>query len=289
MPSLKEIKARIASVKTTRKITAAMKMVSAAKLNRAQKNIAGMRPYSKALHHILDCLLADNRELDPALTVQRPPERIAIIAFASDSALAGSFNANVIKEMRKTLKTYRHLPKTHIYIYTIGKKITEATAKTGYRIARHFNGLPAKPDYQTMASLADDLIAQFRAKTIDRVEVVYHHFKSAGAQILTHENFLPLPVSDPTDNAGTRTAADYIFEPSAPDVLAELLPKVLRLKLYTILLDACASEHAARVVAMQIATDNADQLVGELSIEYNKSRQQAITNEILDIIGGSLK
>ncbi|MDR0729590.1 MAG: ATP synthase F1 subunit gamma [Prevotellaceae bacterium] len=289
MASHKEIKARIASVKTTRKITAAMKMVSAAKLNRAQKNIAGMLPYAKALHHILGSVLAGDNEFDMPLTARRTPERVAVIAFSSDSALAGSFNANVIKEMRKTLKSYDNLPPAHIYLYTIGRKVFEAAAKSGYTVTHNFEGLAAKPDYETMAAFTSELITQFHAKTIDRVEVIYHHFKSAGAQTLTRENFLPLAFTDTTPATGDKTIADYIFEPSASAVLAELLPKVLKLKLYTMLMDSNASEHAARVIAMQIATDNADELTNELSIEYNKSRQQAITNEILDIIGGSLK
>ncbi|MDR2361422.1 MAG: F0F1 ATP synthase subunit gamma [Prevotellaceae bacterium] len=289
MASHKEIKARIASVKTTRKITAAMKMVSAAKLNRAQKNIAGMLPYAKALHHILGSVLTGDNEFDMPLTAQRTPERVAIIAFSSDGSLAGAFNANIIKEMRKTLKAYDNLPPTHIYIYTIGKKAYEAATKSGYTVTRNFEGLAAKPDYDTMAAFASELITQFHTKAIDRVEVIYHHFKSAGAQTLTHENFLPLAFADTSPATGYNAIADYLFEPSASDVLAELLPKVLKLKLYTILLDSNASEHAARVVAMQIATDNADELTSELTIEYNKSRQQAITNEILDIIGGSLK
>ncbi|MDR1681718.1 MAG: F0F1 ATP synthase subunit gamma [Prevotellaceae bacterium] len=287
MASLKEIKARIASVKTTRKITAAMKMVSAAKLNRAQKNITGMLPYAKALHHILGSVLAGDSEFDSPLTAQRSPERVAVIAFSSDSSLAGSFNANVIKALRKTLKAYENLPPAHLYIYTVGRKVFDAITKSGYPVARNFEGLAAKPDYDTIAAFAGELITQFHTKTIDRVEVIYHHFKSAGSQALTHENFLPLAF--PATAVGTQTVADYIFEPSASDILADLLPKVLKLKLYTILLDSNASEHAARVIAMQIATDNADDLTGDLTIEYNKSRQQAITNEILDIIGGSLK
>ena len=289
MAAFKEIKERIQSVKTTQKITSAMKMVSAAKLNKAQKNIAGMLPYSNALHHILRSVLAAGDDFYTPLAEERTPERVAVIAFSSDSSLAGSFNSNVIKEFRKTLSAYEHLPKENMLIYTVGKKIFEAARKSGYAVTRYFEGLAAKPDYDTMAALTGDLIALFNRKAIDRVEVIYHHFKSAGTQVLTRENFLPLTLPATENATAKRTVATYLLEPSQETVLAELLPKSLKLKLYTMLLDSNASEHAARVVAMQTATDNADELIGELVIAYNKSRQQAITNELLDMIGGTMK
>jgi F-type H+-transporting ATPase subunit gamma len=289
MAAFKEIKERINSVKTTQKITSAMKMVSAAKLNKAQKNITGMLPYSNALHHILRSVLAAGDDFHTPLSEERTPERVAIIAFSSDSSLAGSFNSNVIKEFRKTLTVYAHLPKENILIYTVGKKIFEAVRKSGYTVTRYFEGLAAKPDYNVMATFTDELIALFNSKAIDRVEVVYHHFKSAGSQVLTRENFLPLTLPAPGNTTAQKAVASYILEPSQATVLAELLPKSLKLKLYTMLLDSNASEHAARVIAMQTATDNADELIGTLVIAYNKSRQQAITNELLDIIGGTMK
>jgi F-type H+-transporting ATPase subunit gamma len=289
---LKEIKERIHSVKNTRKITSAMKMVSAAKLNKAQRNIAGMRPYSLALNHILRCVVAAvEGDFDTPLARQRPPERVAIVAFSSDSSLAGSFNSNVVKELRKTMDTYAHLPKENRHLYTVGKKIFEAAKKSGYPVARHFDGLAAHPDYDMMAVFAEELISQFQAKALDCVEVIYHQFKSAGMQKLMHEKFLPIALSvhEKTTTGAAQRTPDYIFEPSGQAVLTDLLPKSLKLRLYTTLLDSSASEHAARVMAMQIATDNADELIGDLTVEYNKSRQQAITNELLDIIGGSLK
>ncbi|MDR3350631.1 MAG: ATP synthase F1 subunit gamma [Prevotellaceae bacterium] len=285
MAAFKEIKERIQSVKTTQKITSAMKMVSAAKLNKAQKNISGMLPYSGALHHILRNVLAAGDNFSTPLAEERTPEHVAIIAFSSDSSLAGSFNSNIIKEFRKTLADYKHLPKENILIYTVGKKIFEAARKSGYTVTRNFEGLAAKPDYDTIAAFAGELITLFHRKAIDRVETVYHHFKSAGAQILLRENFLPLTLPA-TGGAGTKVATNYLLEPLQEAMLAELLPKSLKLKLYTMLLDSHASEHAARVMAMQAATDNAEELLGDLTIAYNKSRQQAITNELLDMIGG---
>jgi F-type H+-transporting ATPase subunit gamma len=289
MSQLKEIKERINSVKSTRKITAAMKMVSAAKLSRAQKNIAGMLPYSSAMHHILRSVLSASSDFKTSLAKQRAVERVAIVAFSSDSSLAGSFNSNVAKELRRTLSAYAHLPKENIFIYTIGKKVFEAAGKLGYTVARNFEGLAAKPDYDTLAAFAGDLIAQFNAAAMDKVEVIYHHFKSAGSQALTREIFLPLTLANAQEATDKKILPDYIVEPSAKEVFAELLPKSLKLTLYSMLLDSSASEHAARVIAMQLATDNADELISDLTIEYNKSRQQSITSELLDIIGGSMK
>jgi F-type H+-transporting ATPase subunit gamma len=269
-----------------------MKMVSAAKLNRAQKNIAGMHPYSSAMHHILRSVLSSGSDFETSLARQRPAERVAIVAFSSDSSLAGSFNSNVAKELRRTLGAYAHLPKEQIFIYTIGKKVFEAAGKLGYAVARNFEGLAAKPDYDTLAAFAQELIAQFSSAAIDRVEVIYHHFKSAGAQLLTREVFLPITLEDAQAQQAApanKILPDYIVEPSSDEVFAALLPKSLKLKLYTMLLDSCASEHAARVIAMQLATDNADELITDLTIDYNKSRQQSITSELLDIIGGSMK
>jgi F-type H+-transporting ATPase subunit gamma len=269
-----------------------MKMVSAAKLNRAQKNIAGMLPYSNAMHHILRSVLSLGDDFETSLAKQRPVERVAVVAFSSDSALAGSFNSNVAKELRRALSAYAHLHKENIFIYTIGKKVFEAAGKLGYTVARNFEGLAAKPSYDALAALADELIGQFGAAEIDRVEVIYHHFKSAGAQVLTRDVFLPIALNtaqgqkEATDK---KILPDYIVEPSSSEVFAALLPKSLKLKLYTMLLDSNASEHAARVIAMQLATDNADELINDLTIDYNKSRQQSITNELLDIIGGSMK
>lgn len=289
MAAFKEIKERIQSVKTTQKITAAMKMVSAAKLNKAQKNIAGMLPYSNALHHILRSVLATGDDFHSPLSEERTPERVAIIAFSSDSSLAGSFNSNVIKEFRKALSAFEHLPKENVLVYTIGKKIFEAALKSEYAVTRYFEGLAAKPDYDTIAAFTGELITLFNRKAIDRVEVIYHHFKSAGTQILTRENFLPLTLPALGNTAAKQTLANYLLEPSQETILAKLLPKSLKLKLYTMLLDSNASEHAARVMAMQTATDNADELINTLVIAYNKSRQQAITNELLDMIGGTMK
>jgi F-type H+-transporting ATPase subunit gamma len=242
------------------------------------------------MHHILRSVLSLGDDFETSLSRQRPAERVAVVAFSSDSALAGSFNSNVVKELRRTLNAYAHLPKEKIFVYTIGKKVFEAAGKLGYTVARNFEGLAAKPSYDVLAAFAGELIEQFGAAEIDRVEVVYHHFKSAGAQVLTRDVFLPLTLDTGQEEAADKKILpDYIVEPSSSEVFAALLPKSLKLKLYTMLLDSNASEHAARVIAMQLATDNADELINDLTVDYNKSRQQSITNELLDIIGGSMK
>ncbi len=289
MASFKGIKERINSIKTTRKITSAMKMVSAAKLHRAQKVISNMLPYSEAMNHVLKSVLSAEGAPDSVLMRRRDVKRVAIVAFSSDSSLAGSFNSDVAREVRRTCEFYSSLPRENIDVYTIGKKVYDALSKAGYRIEENFDGLAAKPDYDTIADLAARLTRQFVAGEIDRAEVIYHHFRSAGSQTLLHEDFLPVTIPPDISRDRKPIATDYIFEPSRGEVLEKLLPKALRLDLYTMLLDSNASEHAARMIAMQTATENAGDLISELTIAYNKSRQQAITNELLDMIGGQTK
>lgn len=284
MASLKEIKERINSVSSTRKITSAMKMVSAAKLHKSQAAIVGMGPYSRALSQVMEGLLA-GATLDFPLTAHREVERVAIVAFSSDSSLCGAFNTNVARLLSERVAEYRHLPAESVEVYTVGKKVFEAAGKAGYNVVENFDGLAAKPDYDVMAALAQRFMDRFVEGTLDRVEIVYHRFKSAGSQVLTHSELLPLELPQ-TEESGL--GADYILEPSREELLATLLPKSVKLQLYTALLDSSASEHAARVIAMQMATENADELLSELTVEYNKSRQQAITNELLDIVGGSM-
>ncbi len=266
-----------------------MKMVSAAKLHRAQKVISNMLPYSEALNHVLTSVLSAGEVSGGMLMHHREVKRVAIVAFSSDSSLAGSFNSDVVRAVKRTCEHYSAIGKENIDIYTIGKKAFEALSKAGYRITENFEGLAAKPDYDTIAHLAGRLTEHFLAGGIDRAEVIYHHFKSVGSQVLLHEDFLP--VATLPDPAGSlhHTPPDYIFEPSRGGVLEKLLPRALRFYLYTILLDSNASEHAARMKAMQAATENAGDLIAELTLEYNKSRQQAITNELLDMVGGQMQ
>ena len=315
MSSLKEIKVRIASINSTKKITSAMKMVSSAKLHHAQTAIENGLPYERKLRAILTHLLDAVPELDSPYTVQRPARRVAVVAFSSNSGLCGTFNANVERAFYQRLRTYEE-QSVETLLFPVGKKIAESVTKQGYAAEGNFQHLLNRPAYEEVAKLADRLSGLFLSGRADRVELLYHHFKSAGSQVLVWDTWLPIPLGGATgdtgegDSAGenggskdySRTAdnhsvgssgetpllspGNYLLEPSPDRLLAELLPKVLRLNLYTVLLDTIASEHAARVLAMQTASENANDLLQELTLQYNKSRQQAITNELLDIMGG---
>jgi len=319
MPSLKEIKNRIASVNSTRKITSAMKMVASSKLHHAQVMIENMLPYENMLEHILKTFLASEADAQTIFDKERPVKRVALIVYSSNSSLCGGFNANVIKMMQHAVDGYAHLGKDNVVIYPIGRKVAEKAVKLGLTVAGDFTELADKPNAKDCRNIACELGHKFATGEIDRVEMIYHHFKSAGSQILTRKTFLPIDVEtelnedkerDLTTNVVTREVQEYlqskqkenerkaeeakplndnfIVEPDMNSVLSGLVPKLLHLMVYTALLDSNASEHAARMVAMQTATDNADELLRELNLQYNKSRQQAITNELLDIVGGTV-
>jgi F-type H+-transporting ATPase subunit gamma len=321
MPSLKEIKGRIASVNSTRKITSAMKMVASSKLHHAQVAIQNMLPYETMLEHILKSFLAAEAEAQTIYDQERPVKRVALVVFSSNSSLCGGFNANVIKMMQHAVqKLSQELGAENIDIYPIGRKVTEKAQKLGYNVKGDWSATVDKPNVQDCIDLAMHLGQRFADGEIDKVELMYHHFKSAGSQILTSKTFLPIDLEselerdherDLTMNVATKKAVDYlrqkgrrkreeeanetaplndnfIVEPDMNTVLSQLLPKMAHLMLYTALLDSVASEHAARMVAMQTATDNADELLRILNLQYNKGRQQAITSELLDIVGGSV-
>lgn len=284
MASLKEIKSRIQSVRSTQKITSAMKMVSSAKLRKAQKTIENFFPYEQRLNGLLNNFLSAEDDNSSVFSEIREVKRVAIVVFSSNSSLCGGYNTNVSKLLIQTVEKYHKLGHEYILIYPVGKKIARASRKIGFEPEANFEAMADKPSYAATLSLADDLIEMFRNKDIDKVELIYHHFKSKSSQILTSETFLPIQLKKSQKGV---VALDYIVEPNRADIMEELIPKVLRLKIYTALLDSNASEHAARTIAMQIATDNADDILQDLSLLYNKSRQQAITNELLDIVGGS--
>ena len=310
MPSLKEIKGRIGSVKSTLKITSAMKLVASAKLRKAQQTIEGMRPYERKLQDILSRVMeqcgptaslsgvyarkevqTDAEEMDAA-----PKQKIALVAFASNSSLCGAFNANVV---RLALETVRSYGDADVTVYSVGRKMAESMKKIGKPSPEDFQKLADKPAYAPAAELAESLMEAFREGRLDRVDLVYNHFVSSGKQVPVRETLLPMgEIPSPTapvrnDNESVipseakESDIEYILEPSAAELLEDLLPKSLRLKFYTALLDSNASEHAARTVAMQTATDNGEDLLQELTLQYNKGRQQKITSEILDLAGGS--
>ncbi|WP_291530535.1 F0F1 ATP synthase subunit gamma [Bacteroides sp. UBA939] len=295
MSSLKEVKNRISSVKSTRQITSAMKMVASAKLHKAQGRIENMLPYQQKLNEILTNFLSTDATFDSPYTEVRPVTRVAIVVFSSNSSLCGAFNANVLKMLEQSLEEYKSLGKENTLIYPVGKKVETAIKKLGITPQGSYSEMAEKPSYTDAFALAGLLMQDFVEKKIDHVELIYHHFKSMGAQVLTREDFLPINLHKVEATAATEGSEqcgfhnDYIVEPSIGQLIADLLPKVLSQKLYTVLLDSNTSEHAARTLAMQTATDNANKLIQDLTKQYNKSRQQAITNELLDIIAGSFK
>ena len=284
MASLKEVKGRITTVNNTRKITSAMKMVASAKLHKAQAAIGNMLPYERRLHGLLSNLLGSGDVLH--WNTPRPEvKRVALVVCSSNSSLCGGFNTNVIKHATQWLDEHKALGTENILIYPVGKKVADALIKQGYPVQGDFQHIADKPSFAEASALAQKLMDLFTRGEVDRVDLLYNHFKSMASQILTREVYLPMASAEAT---GAPQDIDYILEPSREELLQSLLPKVLRLKLYTALLDSNASEHAARTMAMQIATDNADDLLQELTLMYNKTRQQAITNELLDIVGGSM-
>ena len=298
MASLKEVKTRINSVKSTRKITSAMKMVASAKLHKAQGAIENMLPYERKLNKILTNFLSADLPVESPYIKAREVKRVAIVAFSLNTSLCGAFNANVIKMLLQTVGEFRTLGQDNILIFPVGKKVDEAVKRLGFEPQETSPTLSDKPSYQEASELAHRLMEMYVSGEIDRVELIYHHFKSMGVQILLRETYLPIDLTRVVDEEekqkeeevqGGDIANDYIIEPSAEELIANLIPTVLSQKLFTAAVDSNASEHAARTLAMQVATDNANELIQDLTKQYNKSRQQAITNELLDIVGGSMQ
>ena len=298
MASLKEVKTRINSVKSTRKITSAMKMVASAKLHKAQGAIENMLPYQKKLNKILTNFLSADLPIESPYVQEREVKRVAIVVFSSNTSLCGAFNANVIKMMMQTIVEFRTLGQDNILIFPIGKKVDEAVKRMGFKPQETSPTLSDKPTYQEAAELAHRLMDMYVAGEVDRVEIIYHHLKSMGVQILLRETYLPIDMTNVVSEEDRMNkeeveeheiANDYIIEPNAEELIASLIPTVLSQKIFTAAVDSNASEHAARTLAMQVATDNANELIQDLTKQYNKSRQQAITNELLDIVGGTMK
>ena len=298
MASLKEVKTRINSVKSTRKITSAMKMVASAKLHKAQGAIENMLPYQKKLNKILTNFLSADLPIESPYVQEREVKRVAIVVFSSNTSLCGAFNANVIKMMMQTIGEFRTLGQDNILIFPVGKKVDEAAKRMGFKPQEVSPTLSDKPTYQEAAELAHRLMDLYVAGEVDRVEIIYHHFKSMGVQILLRETYLPINLTNVVSEEDRENeeevqeneiANDYIIEPNAEELIASLIPTVLSQKIFTAAVDSNASEHAARTLAMQVATDNANELIQDLTKQYNKSRQQAITNELLDIVGGSMQ
>lgn len=297
MAQLKEIKSRLQSVKSTQKITTAMMMVSSAKLRKTQNIIQNLYPYEEKLSQLLNMFLSQEENFTTPFTKERPVERVAIIAFSSNTGLAGRFNDNVATKLKSVVDSYLHLGKENILIYTFGAKVAKAVTKMDMDVTEDYSDVSGNPSYEFAQRLAGDLMEQFLKEEIDRVELIYHHFKSKGTQVLLHEPFLPIELQGGVEShleglveksENKHIIPDYIIEPDRLTIMEKLIPKVLKVKLFTTHVDSVTSEHAARMTAMQIANDNADNLIEELTREYNKLRQESITNELLDIVGGTL-
>jgi F-type H+-transporting ATPase subunit gamma len=295
-----------------------MKMVASSKLHHAQQMIENMLPYEGMLEHILKTFLASDVDAKGSITQARPVKTVALLAFSSNSSLCGGFNSNVLKLTQKAIDGYQKKG-VKVIVYPIGRKVAEKMQKLGVATAGNFMQLADKPNSIECAEIGRQLQTDFDNGIIDRVEMIYHHFKSAGSQILQNKTLLPIDIETAMDydhfrdlksTIASEEATKYlqehqkereyenekasalndnfIVEPDMQTILSVLVPRYVNLMVYTALLDSNASEHAARMVAMQTATDNADELLRMLNLQYNKSRQQAITSELLDIVGGSV-
>jgi len=293
MTSLKEIKGRISSIRNIWKITSAMRMIAAAKLHRAQGAVANVFLYELRLHEMLSALLSLEGALaSPYTRSSKEVKKVAIVALSSNSSLCGAFNMNVLKKLNATIREeFSQLRQEDIFIFPVGRKIHDAVLREGYLPQDDFHKMAEKPNYSDAASLSRRLTELFCTHQVDRIVIVHNHFKSMAAQIPTLETYLPYSSckKDSKSVGNRKVAPDFILEPSREKLISLLLPKVLELKIFTTLLDSAAAEHAARTIAMQTATENAEELLNDLTLVYNKSRQQAITNELLDIVGGTAR
>lgn len=288
MANLKEVRNRITSVSSTQQITSAMKMVSAAKLRRAQDAITQMRPYASKLKEILENLSASLDSSDGIYSQQREVKNVLLVVINSNRGLCGGFNANVIKAAK--LAAGGKYGNNKVSILPIGKKATEFANKSAYEV--YNTGLPIVLNelyddltFTNVAPVAEKVMEAFVEGKFDKVELIYNQFKNAAVQVTTTEQYLP--VQAPEKEEGAAKASDYIFEPNKEFIVADLIPRSLKTQLFKALLDSHASEHGARMTSMHKATDNAGSLIKELKLVYNKARQAAITNEILEIVGGA--
>jgi F-type H+-transporting ATPase subunit gamma len=282
MANLKEIRNRIASVSSTMQITSAMKMVSAAKLKKAQDAITNMRPYANTLTELIQNLSGSlDGDTQNLYTQVRPKQSVLIISITSNRGLCGAFNANIIKKTRQLFD--KEFKNQKVSLITIGKKGSEILNKTG-KVISSYDSVFDNLTYNNVSNVAEIVMNHYEKKTFDQVVLVYNRFKNAATQIIEVESFLPIVAEKKSEN---NSNVDYIFEPSKSEIISELLPKSLKMQLFKALRDSFASEHGARMTAMHKATDNATDLRDQLKLTYNKARQAAITNEILEIVGGA--
>ncbi len=284
---LKEVRNRIKSVQSTQQITKAMKMVSAAKLRRAQDAIVQMRPYAQKLQEMLSNIVSNTEgEVGGSLATDRGSEKVLLIVITSDRGLAGGYNANIIKLAKETINTRyaNQLSKGNVTIWNIGKKGFESMTKSNFKTNADFKDLFLKLNFESVQAASQAAVQAFKNKEFDIVEVVYSEFKNAATQRFVVERFLPIPKVERKEGL---KKADFIFEPAKEELVAELMPKILNTQLFKAVLDAHASEHGARMTAMDKASENANELLKTLKISYNRARQAAITTELTEIVSGA--
>ena len=285
MANLKEIRNRISSVGSTMQITSAMKMVSAAKLKKSQDAITAMRPYSEALTTLLRNLSATlDGDSGSKFAAERPVKKVLAVTITSNRGLAGAFNSNIVKEARRAIE--EEYTGKKVDFVTLGKKGNDLLRKTETIVVNN-NNIFDDLTYENSSEIAQHLMNLYAEEAYDKIVLIYNKFKNAATQIVMHEQFLPIVASETADSNDTSGNADYIFEPSKEKIVEELIPKSLKTQLFKALRDSVASEHGARMTAMHKATDNATELRDQLLLQYNKARQAAITNEILEIVGGA--
>jgi F-type H+-transporting ATPase subunit gamma len=281
MANLKELRSRITSVSSTMQITSAMKMVSAAKLSKAQDAITAMRPYSEKLTELLQSLSATMEgDAGSKYSEKREVKKVLIVAISSNRGLAGAFNTNIVKGVRELASTT--YAGKEVELLTLGKKANDVLKKT-FTISKTNSAIYENLDYEHVAEIAEDLMELFVAEEYDEIAIIYNQFKNAATQIVTTEQFLPIQQFETDENV----TLDYIFEPSKEEIVKDLIPKSLKMQLFKAMSDSLAAEHGARMTAMHKATDNATDLRNALKLSYNKARQASITNEILEIVGGA--
>jgi F-type H+-transporting ATPase subunit gamma len=289
MASLKEVRGRITSISSTQQITKAMKMVAAAKLRRAQDNILRMRPYAQRLSGILTNLSSMTEgSVTNIYSEKRDVNNVLIIAVSSDRGLAGAFNSNIIKGVVSLINTRYSAQHEagNVTILAIGRKAFEALKKRGYKVNGDFTGVFANLSFDTVRGAAEFAMDGFAKGQFDQVDLVYNEFKNVATQVVQTEQFLPI-VENPVEENASAMQIDYTFEPSKEEIIHELIPKSLKIQVYKAVLESNASEHGARMTAMDKATENAGELLKELKLTYNRTRQAAITKEILEIVGGA--
>jgi F-type H+-transporting ATPase subunit gamma len=291
MANLKEVRSRIESVNSTKQITSAMKMVSAAKLRKAQNAITNMRPYAVKLSEITQHISASlGQSAESIYTQQREPTKVLIVAIASNRGLSGPFNANVGKAAMATIRqNYNTQYKAgKVEIHTIGKKVYDFLKARKIAVTYRSDTLLDDLSFDNVVPVARLFLKDFAQKKYDRIDIIYNQFKNAAVQVLTVEQLLPVTAPAPTATVAKKhDKIDFIYEPSKEEILHELIPRAVTIQFYKALLDSAASEHGARMTAMHKATDNADELIKSLKLSYNKARQAAITNEILEIVSGA--